>query len=67
MAYTQADLEAVEKAIASGTMRVKYQDKEVEYRSLTDLERIKATISDALGLNDEGPIPRVVGIYNSGL
>jgi len=66
MSFSEADLDAINKAIASGTTRVKYQDKEVEYRSLADLERIRDTISDTLA-GSEGGIKRPIGVYDSGL
>lgn len=52
MAYSLADLDAIERAIASGARRVKFEDREVEYRSTTELERARDTIRRALGLND---------------
>ena len=45
MAYTQADLDAVDEAIASGALLVKYNDREVRYRSLDDLYRIRNNIA----------------------
>lgn len=39
MAWTQAELDALKKAYASGTLRVRYDDKSVEYGSDTDLLR----------------------------
>lgn len=40
MPFTQAQIEALEKAIAEGTLRVKYQDREVTYRSLEEMLQI---------------------------
>lgn len=53
MAYTLSDLEAIERAIATGARRVKFEDREVEYRSTTELERTRDSIRRALGLGDE--------------
>lgn len=47
--FTQAQLDAINEAISSGTLSVKYQDKEVTYRSLEELLRIRDTIKKALG------------------
>lgn len=44
MAYTREDLEAVNKAIASGVLKVRYGDKEVQYSSVNDLIRAKQHI-----------------------
>ena len=37
MAFTLTDLQNIEKAMASGERRVKIADKEVEYRSLSEM------------------------------
>jgi hypothetical protein len=39
MAWTQAELDALKKAYASGTLRVRFDDKSVEYGSEADLLR----------------------------
>lgn len=41
MAYTQKDIDAVERAIATGTLRVTINGKTVEYRSLDELLRVR--------------------------
>lgn len=38
MAYTQADLEALQAALAKGEKRVSFGDKTVEYRSVEELK-----------------------------
>lgn len=43
MAYTQADLDALESALAKGERRVTFGDKTVEYRSV---EELKAAIRE---------------------
>jgi len=37
MAYTQKDIDAVERAIAAGTLRVTINGKTIEYRSQAEL------------------------------
>lgn len=49
--FTIERLNALEGAIAEGALRVKYSDKEVEYRSLTDMLKIRDTMKKALCLN----------------
>lgn len=48
MAYTQADVDALKAAIGSGALRVKFgsgpDSREVEYRSLSDMNATLATI-----------------------
>ena len=47
--WTLDDLKKLETAIAQGVLRVKYTDKEVEYRTLSDMfairERMKKSLS----------------------
>jgi len=50
MAYTLADLEAIQQAYALGALKVKYTDKEVEYRSRVDMQAIISEIKQELGL-----------------
>lgn len=48
MAYTQADVDALKAAIATGALRVKFgsgpDSREVEYRSLSDMNATLATM-----------------------
>lgn len=50
MAWTQKDLDAIKTAIASGSKKVQYQDRSVEYNSLSELLRVKALIENELGM-----------------
>lgn len=49
MAWTQTDLDAIETAIASGTLRVQFADRSVEYRSITELLKARDAIKNNLG------------------
>ena len=40
MGWTQAELEALERDRRAGVSKVKYEDREVEYRSDRDLARL---------------------------
>lgn len=44
MAFTVAQLTAVEEAIASGALKVTYEGKTVEYRSMADLRSAREII-----------------------
>lgn len=44
MAFTVAQLTAVEEAIASGALKVTYEGKTVEYRSMDDLRSAREII-----------------------
>jgi hypothetical protein len=50
MAWTQAQLDALNKAIAAGSDKVKYADREVTYRSLSDMLKLRAAMMDELNL-----------------
>jgi hypothetical protein len=44
MAWTQTDIVALKKAIATGATRVRYADRDVTYRSLSEMKEILALI-----------------------
>jgi hypothetical protein len=50
MAYTQQQHDTLEAAIAQGALKVKYGDKEIEYRSLKDMQIILNNMKSELGL-----------------
>lgn len=50
MAFTLDQLATLEAAIASGTKKVKYADKEVEYNSIQDMLTLRDLIRKELGL-----------------
>jgi hypothetical protein len=50
MSYTQTDLDAIDAAIKTGTTRVSYGDRDVTYRSLDDMLRIRDLIRGELGV-----------------
>ena len=54
MAWTQIDLDAIEEAIASGTLRVEYNDRTIVYRSIDELLKAREAIKRALGLSKRG-------------
>lgn len=49
MAYSQSDLDALDRAIGTGALKVKFADgREVTYRSLADMRSIRREMSDAI-------------------
>lgn len=42
MAFTQAQITALESAIATGATRVRYADRDVQYRDLDEMEKLLA-------------------------
>lgn len=63
--FTEAGLSALEKAIAEGVLKVKYQDKEVTYRSLDEMLTLRGVMRAELGIGCRSN--RRVGVYGSGL
>lgn len=48
MAFTQAQLDALDEAIASGELRVQYSDKAVQYRSLDEMLKLRTLMAGEL-------------------
>ena len=48
--FTQADLDALNDAIASGARRVSYNGQTVEYRDMSEMLRARQMIRNALGV-----------------
>lgn len=68
--WTDADLVALDGAIATGALKVRYADgREVTYRSLADLRSIRDEVKAALDAAFAAMAKprRVVAGYNSGL
>lgn len=57
MSWTTAELEALRRAYASGTLRVSYEGKTVEYGSAADLLSRIRTIERALAGKSAGRAP----------
>lgn len=53
--FTTDDLQKLDRAIASGHLKVKYQDKEVTYQSLTDQLKARAVIVAQLNAGSTVP------------
>jgi hypothetical protein len=72
-AFTFEALYALEKAIVEGALRVKYSDKEIEYRSMEDLVKARDMVAKRLGVTkkcgDAGIFggSRIVAVHSKGL
>lgn len=56
--FTVIQLEAIEKAIASGTLKVRYDGKEIQYQDLPSLMNARRVIREelvAMGLLADAP------------
>lgn len=65
--FTLDDLAALEQAIAKGVKTVKYTDRELTYRSIDEMLKVRDLIRDCLGLNGEGRGRRRLATHNKGL
>jgi len=46
MAFTQADIDKLKAAIATGALRVRYADRDVMYRSLAEMRQTLAMMEE---------------------
>ena len=65
--FTQAQLTALEDAIAQGAKIVKYSDKHVEYRSLDEMLKLRDLMRADLGVTDKARGGRVYPTFSKGL
>lgn len=64
--FTQSQLDALNAAIASGTLRVTYDGKTIEYRSMAELLQAKSIVERSL----QPVASRVTGynpVYDKGI
>lgn len=66
MAFTQAQLDALDAAIASGTRSVSYDGKRVEYGSLAEMLQVRALMADELGGDAERESMSDVAYFRKG-
>lgn len=55
MAYTSADLTALQKAIAKGAVKLRMGEEEVTFRSLAEMRQLEAMIKRELGQASVAP------------
>jgi hypothetical protein len=58
MAFTQTQLDALETAIAAGTLEVSVGDKKVRYHSLDEMIRLRDLIKNQLATDAQTPKSR---------
>lgn len=63
MTYTTSQRDALRQAIASGVLRLSYDGKTVEYRSLVDLKAALAEVEQSLARDNGQPQTRQIKIY----
>jgi len=65
--FTQGQYDALLSAISTGSKRVKYSDKEVEYRTLSEMLALLDLMGADLGLGAVTGNGRTVAQFESGL
>jgi hypothetical protein len=65
VAYTAADLAAIDAVIARGELSVEFADRRVTYRSIDELLRARAVIAAELDAGAAEPRPRQYLGYTS--
>lgn len=63
MSYTIAQRDALRSAIASGVLRLSYDGRNVEYRSMAELKAALNEVEAALARDNGAPVTRQVKIY----
>ena len=63
MTYTNTQRDALKQAIASGVLRISYDGKMVEYRSMTELKAALNEVEAALARDGGDPQSRRIKIY----
>jgi hypothetical protein len=58
--YTEQHLQALRDALSNGTRRVRFADREIEYRSLDELKAALATVQSELAKSNGKPVTRQI-------
>ncbi|WP_321914810.1 phage head-tail joining protein [Paraburkholderia sp. J11-2] len=58
MAFTQQDLDNIDRAIATGELEVRYDGKEVKFRSIDDLKKARDLVAAELAAQSGKPRQR---------
>lgn len=66
MAYTQAQIDALKKAIASGVLTVRHGDEQVTYRSLAEMQAALKAMEGEVN-PDSVAMRRTVAGFNRGV
>lgn len=67
MAFTQADLDAIDEALKTGAKKVKFRDKEMEFNTPEELLQVRAVIQSELGQSVSTRRPsRLFGNFGKG-
>ena len=63
MAYTEQQLQDLKNALANGMLRVKFADRDVQFRSVEELKQAIATVEQERAAANGTKIRRQIRIY----
>lgn len=66
MSYSESEISALERAIATGTLRVTVNGKTIEYRSLDDMLRVRDLMRREAGIGGGSSSNRRFATYRRG-
>lgn len=66
MAFTQAQITALEAAIATGQTRVQYGDKYVQYDSISEMLKLLQQMKDEVAAVSTTPVRHTRAAFNRG-
>ena len=62
MAYTDQQLQALRDALANGVLRVRFEGREIEYRSIEELKAVIAAVEADVNKSKGTPTTRQIRI-----
>jgi len=63
MAYTEQQIQALKDALATGARRVRFGDREIEYRSIDEQKAAIATAEAELARETGKPLARQIRVW----
>lgn len=66
MSFNQQQIDALQAAISQGALKVKYQDREVQYRSLDEMLQILNMMQNSVN-NTSGKLKIITPEFDKGL
>lgn len=66
MAFTTADLDRIDRAIAKGELEVEFADRKIRYRSIGELITARQEIGKSIATANPAPRSRIVRIRHAG-
>jgi hypothetical protein len=61
--YSQEQLQALKDALANGALRVKFADRDVQYRSIDELKQAIATVEQEMAAANGTKVRRQIRVY----